>query len=64
MRTPDEITQDEEAKEYLRAVASIAGDFASALRDAGVPDNAAHQMLVDWHSSLLEVGIVWEAEED
>lgn len=63
MRSPDEVAHDEEAREYLRALAAMAGDFYSALRDAGVPDEASVQMIIQWHDSVLEDGIVWESGE-
>lgn len=64
MLDPDEIAADEAAREYLRRVAAMAGDFFSALRDSGVPDSAAETMLIDWHADLLDGGVVWESDED
>ena len=64
MRSPDEIQHDEQAGEYLRAVAALAGDFYSALRSSGIPEAAAVQMLVDWHADVLDDGVVWESDED
>lgn len=64
MIDPDAIQEDEEARQYLRKMAGMAGEFFLALRDSGVPEAAAVQMLVDWHAEVIAEGVVWEADDD
>ena len=65
MLTPDQIEQNEQAAETLRATASLAGEFWSALRSSGVPDAAAVQMLVDWHAAAIAPdGVCWDDDQD
>ena len=64
MIDPDAVQEDEEARQYLRKMAGMAGEFFAALRDSGVPEAAAVQMLVDWHAEVIADGVVWESDED
>lgn len=64
MIDPDAIQEDEEARVYLRKMASMAGEFFTALRDSGVPEAASVQMLIDWHAEVISDGVVWEADDE
>lgn len=64
MIDPDAVADDEEARVYLRKMAGMAGEFFAALRDSGVPEAAAVQMLVDWHAEVISDGIAWESDGD
>lgn len=63
MLDPDQISDDEEARVYLRKMAAMAGEFFSALRDSGVPEAASVQMLIDWHAEVISEGVVWESDD-
>ena len=55
----------DEASRFCQLVGDQAnGEFFAALRDSGVPEAAAVQMLVDWHAEVISDGVVWESDED
>jgi len=61
---PDRLEADEADRVCLRQMAALAADFLEALKDAGLPDVVANQMVVDWHCQVISPdGVVWEEEE-
>lgn len=43
----------EEAKAELRKIVAMAAGFWEDLRAAGLPDEVANQMVIDWHWQTL-----------
>jgi len=64
MIDPDQLAEDERAREALSSMAALAGHFADALHAAKVPDAVAHQMLIDWHWAVITDGVAWEQDDE
>lgn len=62
MLDPDQIAEDERAREALSAMAALAGHFWEALQSQRIPESAAVQMLTDWHYAVITDGITWDDE--
>lgn len=63
MLDPDQLAEDERAREALSAMAALAGHFVDALHAAKVPEQIASQMVIDWHYAVITDGIAWEPDE-
>ena len=61
---PDQVAADLEAAAALRQIAALAGEFYDALRLRNLPETLAIQLVVDWHSALIDDGIWWEDDTD
>lgn len=61
MIDPDQVAQDDKTREWLSALAALAGHYWDALSHQ-VPDSIASQMVVDWHAAYIGDGITWDDE--
>lgn len=64
MLDPEQIAQDEQLLETLRATAALAGGFYDALKAAGIPEATACDMVRDWHYAQCEPAWPIEAADE